>query len=217
MTFCLGSLVVVAGRARGQPGGHGPGAGLLGHAVVADDGVEPAPGVGILCRVVGVQRGGDAALVLGRGKQEKKQSDATGFHRLLLRSLQLPLGALGMHQAGLGLPNLLLWAMPVAAGLSRAGSGAVERGWHWFTAVPTHAGNGAGPGRAGLAERLCSCAGPKALASINPQTGRGRKSCLVLLCLECYPDLWDEHLAGDGRTRGPMGQLLAQDHVWIWF
>lgn len=64
MTFCLGSLVVVAGRARGQPGGHGPGAGLLGHAVVADDGVEPAPGVGILCRVVGVQRGGDAALVL---------------------------------------------------------------------------------------------------------------------------------------------------------
>lgn len=70
MTFSLGSLVVVAGRGRGQPGGHGPGAGLLGHAVVADDGVEPAPGVGILCRVVGVQRGGDAALVLGEREAE---------------------------------------------------------------------------------------------------------------------------------------------------
>lgn len=75
MTFSLGSLVVVAGRARGQPGGHGPGAGLLGHAVVADDGVEPAPGVGILCRVIGVQRGGDAALVLGGERDREKQSE----------------------------------------------------------------------------------------------------------------------------------------------
>lgn len=78
MPFSLGSLVVVAGRARGQPGGHGPGAGLLGHAVVADDGVEPAPRVGILRRVVGVQRGGDAALVLGGESTQRSTVMAPG-------------------------------------------------------------------------------------------------------------------------------------------
>lgn len=96
MTFSLGSLVVVAGRARGQPGGHGAGAGLLGHAVVADDGVEPAPGVGILCRVVGVQRGGDAALVLGGGRERSTVRPSGFFLGLLfaLTVLQLPLAGI---------------------------------------------------------------------------------------------------------------------------
>lgn len=54
------------GTASREPWRDRTGGGLLGHAVVADDGVEAPAAVGVLGRVVGLQRGRDAAIVLLR-------------------------------------------------------------------------------------------------------------------------------------------------------
>lgn len=64
LAVCVGRLGIVRGTARGHPRGDGAGAGLLGHAVVADDCVETPPRVGILGVVVRLQRSWDAALML---------------------------------------------------------------------------------------------------------------------------------------------------------
>lgn len=64
MAFCLGSLGFMIYRSRRKPRRDGPWAGLLGHAVMADDGVESAPGVGILCWIVGIQGSRNTPLVL---------------------------------------------------------------------------------------------------------------------------------------------------------
>lgn len=64
-----------------QPGGDRVRGGLLGHAVVADHGVEAASGVGVLSGVVRLQRGRDTPLVLrerGRRACMTKQPKATG-------------------------------------------------------------------------------------------------------------------------------------------
>jgi len=39
---------------------------------VADDSVEPAPGVGFMCGVVGIQGGRDAPLMLERRRKQVK-------------------------------------------------------------------------------------------------------------------------------------------------
>lgn len=85
MTFCLGSLGFVVYRSWRQPGRYSPGAGLLGHAVVADDSVEPAPGIGILCGIVRIQRGRDAPLVLERGRKQENKEWSHHFQALALK------------------------------------------------------------------------------------------------------------------------------------
>ncbi len=52
------------GTSSGKPWRNGAGGGLLGHAVMTDDGVKAAAAVGVLGSVVGLQWGRDAALVL---------------------------------------------------------------------------------------------------------------------------------------------------------
>lgn len=61
-------VVLLPRRPARQPGGNGVRGGLLGHAVVADHSVEAAPGVGVLSRIVRLQRGRDTSLVL-RGRE----------------------------------------------------------------------------------------------------------------------------------------------------
>lgn len=69
LAICVGRFGIVRGSAPWHPGGHGARAGLLGHAVVADDCVEAPSRVGILGIVVCLQRSWDAALMLLRGKR----------------------------------------------------------------------------------------------------------------------------------------------------
>lgn len=84
----LGLMVSARCSSQWQPGGDRVRGRLLGHAVVADHGVEAPPGVGVLSRVVGLQGCRDTSLVLvyesvwtgvvvGEGFVNHQEHDAT--------------------------------------------------------------------------------------------------------------------------------------------
>lgn len=84
------SLVALAARRLGvvllspcpnrQPGGNGVRSGLLGHAIVADHSVEAAPGVGVLSRIVRLQRCRDTPLVLRTREGRTRMSNSRKSH-----------------------------------------------------------------------------------------------------------------------------------------